>query len=156
MWILPWRIWFPASGISPKKKTALMAQLVDALSWGGRQCEFDSHSEHQEINAPVDKLAKSLLSKGRVLRVQLSPGVPNYCNFSWCGHSGGLKSHWNRFDSCRLHQKHVGVSPRGLRHWSLKSVSWVRISSPLPNNPPDWKGIKKSVDRYRTWCYTRD
>ena len=35
-----------------------MAQLVDALSWGGRQCEFDSHSEHQEIIAPVDKSGK--------------------------------------------------------------------------------------------------
>ena len=26
------------------------------------------------------------------------------CNFSWCGHSGGLKSHWIRFDPWRLHQ----------------------------------------------------
>ena len=47
--------------------------------------------------------------------------------------NNGFQIHWRRFDSFTGRHKLLGYRLVGLRHWSLKSVSWVRISLPLPS-----------------------
>jgi hypothetical protein len=61
-----------------RKLTTVFAdvmELVYVLVLEAKFCEFESHHPHQ-INAPLDKLVKSLLSKGRVLSVRIRDGVP--------------------------------------------------------------------------------
>ena len=47
----------------------------------------------QPTSAPMDKLGKSSLSKGEILWVRISLGVPRYCGCSRIGIGNGLKIH---------------------------------------------------------------
>ena len=64
---------------------------------------------------PLKPLMDEVLSCKQGKSVRFRTGAPIQCNFSWCGHSGGLKSHWSRFDPYRLHQFYPWVK-RGRIH----------------------------------------
>ena len=83
--------------------------------------------------APMDKLGKSSLSKGEMLWVRISLGVPSYVGgTSWTG--TGLQTHGSRFDSCHLLHNHAKL--RGLQislyfhRWLIyNNCSWIRKRS---------------------------
>lgn len=52
----------------------VVMELVYISDLKSEFCGFESHLPHHE--APVDKLAKSFLSKGKILSVRLRAGVP--------------------------------------------------------------------------------